>query len=142
MSAHESFEVQHETTADRHLDPANPFTRWPGLLSLSLGVLLGPTIALANQQLIYTVNMWACGHRMQPVMHIVPALCLVVTLGAAFTAYRDWKAVGGGVEDEEGTVHTRTRFLAILGIALSIFSSLVILAQWAAIFVFDPCMRA
>jgi hypothetical protein len=50
--------------------------------------------------------------------------------------------VGAGVEDEEATVATRSRFLALLGISISIFSSLVIIAQWAAVFVFDPCMRA
>ena len=141
MSVRESFDVLHETAADRHAT-GDPFTRWPGLLSLSLGLLLGPVVALANQQLIYTVNMWACGHRMQPAMHVVPILCLIVTIGAAITAYRDWRAVGRGVEDEEGTVHTRTRFIAMLGIAISVFSALVIVAQWAAIFVFDPCMRA
>ena len=118
------------------------FTQWPGLLRLSLGLLLGPVVALVNQQLIYTVNMWACGYRAHATMHIVPALCLVVTIGAGVTAYRDWKAVGGGVEDEEGTVATRTRFISILGVVISVFSSLVIIAQWAAIFVFDPCMRA
>ena len=118
------------------------FTRWPGLMSLTLGLLLGPTVALANQQLTYTVNMWACGRGLQAVIHIVPALCLIVTLGAAFTAYRDWVAVERGVEDEAASVATRSRFVAIMGIIISLFSSAVILAQWAAIFVFDPCMRA
>ena len=140
MSARESSETAILTPPER--EELGHFARWPGLLSLSLGLLLGPTIALANQQLIYATNMWACGHNAQATMHIVPFLCLVVTLGAAFTAHRDWKAVGGGVEDEEATVDTRTRFIALLGIVISIFSSLVILAQWAAIFVFDPCMRA
>jgi hypothetical protein len=140
MSVRDSSDVLVETRGD----PAagETFSRWPGLLSLSLGLLLGPVVALANQQLIYTVNMWACGHRMQAAMHVVPFLCLVVTVGAGITAYRDWKAVGGGVEDEEDTVHTRTRFLSILGMSLSIFSSMVVLAQWATIFIFDPCMRA
>ena len=141
MSVREFFDVVHETASDRHAT-SDPFTRWPGLLSLSLGVLLGPVVALANQQLIYTVNMWACGHRMQAAMHVVPILCLVGTIGAGVTAYRDWRAVGGGVEDENATVHTRTRFLSMLGIAISVFSSMVVIAQWTAIFVFDPCMRA
>jgi hypothetical protein len=118
------------------------FTRWPGLLRLSLGVLLGPTVALINQQGIYSVNMWACGRGMRATMHIVPVLCLLVTLWAAWSAYSDWTAVGRGVEDEAATIATRTRFLSLVGIAVSLFSSLVILAQWAAIFVFDPCMRA
>lgn len=121
---------------------ADDFVRPRGLLTLSLGVLLGPVVALINQQAIYAVNMWACGRGMHGTMHIAPALCLIVSLGAAWTSYRDWRAAGSGVEDEEATVLTRSRFLAILGIGISLFSSLIIVAQWAAIFVFDPCMRA
>lgn len=118
------------------------FTRWPGLLSLSLGVLLGPVIALTNQELIYAANMWTCGHGHRGTMHLIPLLCLVVTVGTAFTAFRDWRATGGGVEEEAATVAARTRFLAIMGMGISVFSSLVVIAQWAAILVFDPCMRA
>jgi hypothetical protein len=57
-------------------------------------------------------------------------------------ARRDWRAVGAGVEDEEAAVEARTRFVALMGMASSAFSSLVIVAMWAAAFVFGPCMRA
>jgi hypothetical protein len=139
MSDLESFDVVRENAADRGL-PA--FTRWPGLLSSSLGVVLGPVMALINQQLIYAAATYACGRNLQHTVHVIPALCLAVAIGAGITAYRDWKAVGSGVEDEEATVASRTRFLSIIGAVISLFSSLVITAQWAAIFVFDPCMRA
>jgi hypothetical protein len=39
-------------------------------------------------------------------------------------------------------VTERVRFIALVGVAVSIFSSVVIIAQWASIFTFDPCMRA
>jgi hypothetical protein len=117
------------------------FTRWPGLLSLTLGWITAPLAALANQQLTYVVNMWACGHGRHAVMHIVPIVCLSVAMGAGFLAYRDWVMAGRGVEDEAGTVDSRSRFIALLGMAYAVFSSLVILAQWLAIVVFDPCMR-
>ena len=140
MSAPDSFSPRFETRGDR--SEVATFARWPGLLRLSLGVLLGPVVALVNQELIYSVNMWACGRGMHWTMHIVPLLCLAATLGAALVAYRDWQSVGRGLEDEQATVETRSRFLSLLGIAISVFSSMVILAQWAAIFVFGPCMRA
>ena len=107
-----------------------------------LGWTLGPLIALANQELIYQVNMWACGRNQRAVIHLVPLLCVIGTIGLAVTAYRDWRAVGAGVEDESDDANTRTRFLAIGGLIISGFSSLVIIAQWAAVFVFAPCMRA
>jgi hypothetical protein len=137
MSVRESFEAITEPA-----EGADAFTRWPGLLSLSLGLLLGPIVALANQAMIYSANMWACGHGARGTMHIIPLLCLAVAIGAGITARRDWKAVGGGVHDEDGTVEQRTRFVALVGMAMSGFSAAVIVAQWAAIVVFDPCMRA
>ena len=139
MSARES---SRPATARGKAARAEEFVHPRGLLTLSLGVLLGPVVALINQQAIYAVNMWACGRGLSGTLHIVPALCLIVSLGVAWTSYRDWRASGSGVEDEEGTVLTRSRFLSMLGIGISLFSSIIIVAQWAAIFVFDPCMRA
>lgn len=123
-------------------DAVEAFTRWPGLLRLSLGVLLGPVIALTNQELIYAADAWTCGHGYRATMHLIPLLCLIVTIATAVTAFRDWRAAGGGVEEEAATIASRTRFLAIMGVGISVFCSLVVIAQWAAIVVFDPCMRA
>jgi len=117
------------------------FGRWPGLLSLSLGVLLGPIAALVNQELIYVTNMWACGTGSQRAMHIVPLVCLVVAVGAGLLARADWARLGRGAEDEAATIDSRSRFLAPGGMAVSALSALLILAQWLAIFVFGPCMR-
>jgi hypothetical protein len=139
MSDPASFDVVRDNPADRGIEA---FTRWPGLLSLSLGWVLGPILALVNQQLIYAANMYACGRNLQYTEHVIPALCLIATIGVGWQAYRDWNAAGAGVEDEEATVATRTRFISLVGMALSVFSAAVIIAQWSTIFVFDPCMRA
>ena len=117
-------------------------TRWPGLLTLTLGVVLGPIAVLANEELIYVSNMWACGTGGQLVMHVVPLICLIVALGAGFLAWSDWVRVGRGVEDEAATIDSRSRFLALAGMGISALSALVIIAQWLAIFVFGACMRA
>ena len=116
--------------------------RWPGLLSLTLGVVVGPIAVLVNEELIYVTNMWACGTGKQMAMHVVPIVCLTVALGAGLLAWRDWDRVGRGVENEAATVDSRSRFLALGGMAISALSALIILAQWLAIFVFGACMRA
>jgi hypothetical protein len=118
------------------------YTRWPGLLRLTLGVVLGPVVVLVNEELIYVTNMWACGTRMQPAMHIVPIICLLVTVGAGFLSWADWVTLGRGLQEEEATVDARSRFLALTGMGISALSALIILAQWLAIFVFGACMRA
>jgi hypothetical protein len=98
--------------------------------------------ALANQELIYVANAWACGKSAPLALHVVAFVCLLVTLGAGLLARADWARVGRGTEDEAGTVDSRTRFLALCGMAASAISALVILAQWLAIVVFGPCARA
>ena len=109
---------------------------------LTFAALAGPVLALANQQLTYMANMWACGHNMQRAVHVIPALCLIVAVFAAAVGYRAWRAKGLNDDDEGRGLTSRTRFLGIAGVGLNIFSSMVIIAQWIAILVFDPCMRA
>jgi len=146
MSALESSDARGDDGRERGhesgREDVTQFTRWPGLLSLSLGVLLGPTIALINQSAMYAVNMWACGRNLRGTLHIVPFLSLIVIVGTAIAAYINWRAIGRGVEDEHEGIVARVRFLALTGIAVSVFSALVVIAQWSTIFVFAPCMRA
>lgn len=123
-------------------DTVEFFSRWPGMLRLALGLLLGPVAALVSQELIYLSDIWACGLHGWAAIHVVPALCMVLCIGAGLIAYSDWRRVGGGVELEHGSrVITRTRFLAVCGMATSAFAGLVTLAQWLSVFVFGPCMR-
>ena len=112
------------------------------MLTLTLGLVVGPVAVLVNEELIYVTNMWACGTGKQGAMHIVPLICLLATLGAGFLAWADWVRVGRGVEDEAATIDSRSRFMALGGMAISTLSALLILAQWLAIFVFSACMRA
>jgi hypothetical protein len=105
---------------------------------LSLGILLGPVIALLNQEAIYSGTMWACGFQARGTLHVIPALCLLAVLFVAFDAF----SMRRGATGSDGRVAARTRFLALLGVALSVFSAVVILIQWFGIFTFDACMRA
>lgn len=117
------------------------FARWPGLLDLSLCVLLGPVIALANQQAIYAGDTWVCAHGASAALHIVPALSLVIVAGAVFRSLRVWR-LSRGDGRESPAVATRTRFLSALGLGISALSGVVIAAQWFAVGMFAPCMRA
>jgi hypothetical protein len=117
-------------------------TRPRTLAALSLGVLLGPVVALANQQIIYASDTWACGHNVHAVLHLIPAVALLIIAMAGGMAYAGWRAAGRGLEDERGGAGSRTRFLSLMGIAISTISALVVIAQWASIFTFGSCMRA
>lgn len=119
--------------------------RVPSTFNLTVSMVLGPVIALWNQLLIYAANMWACGRGYQGSLNLIPALGLVITLATAVVAYRNLKAVGAAGaagDDEHGGANARLLFMARAGVAISIFSSLVIIAQWASIWVYGACMRA
>jgi hypothetical protein len=118
------------------------FARWPGRMSLVFGLLAGPLVVLLNQVTIYASNMWVCGKGMSWSLHIIPVISLIIALGAAYTAHRDWTDLGRGIRDKEATIAERSRFLALLGIGASAISALLILAMWLSIIVFGPCMRA
>jgi len=107
----------------------------------TVALLAGPVLALVNQGLMYSVNVWACGHNMPSVMHIVPFICVCLSAASALVAFRRWTGVGRGTDDEANSVDSHVRFLALLALAISIFSSMVILAQWASAVVFHPCAR-
>src|SRR3982750_3267817 len=124
------------TTRSVEPDERERFTRWPGLLGLTLGVVVGPIAVLFNEELIYVTNMWACGTGKHLAMHVVPLICVLVALGAGALAGGDWVRTGRGIEDEAATIDARSRFLALTGMAVSALSALLIVAQWLAVFVF------
>jgi hypothetical protein len=118
------------------------FDRLSGLVSLTLGVVLGPIVVLWNQAIIYSVDSWICRGDLRAILHVIPAVCFVIVAIAGLDAYRNWRAVGRGVDDEHEAVTSRVRFLAFVGMSICAISALLILAQWLALFVFRPCQRA
>src|SRR4051812_11069675 len=95
MSVHESSDAPPRAATIQ-------FTRWLGLLRLSIDVLGGPVIALIGQQSIYAGNMWACGHNAKPTLHVAAALCCIAVLLTIVDSFVVWRTVGRGVEDEHG----------------------------------------
>ena len=143
VSTREAREVrEHREARDVRDTRIGRFAHWPGRLSLVFGLLAGPTVVLLNQLTIYASNMWVCGKGMSWSLHIIPLISLLIALGAAYTAHRDWTDLGRGIRDQEATVDERSRFLALLGMGASALSALLILAMWLTILVFGPCMRA
>jgi hypothetical protein len=132
--------AREETTVER--EAVARFSRWRGLLSLALPWVLPPTIVLLNEQISYMSVPWACSRQATAALHIVPLVCLIAIALCGLTALRDWRLAGGGTEDEAATVLTRSRFLAMLGLASSLFSALVVIAMWVPMFIVQPCLKS
>jgi len=103
------------------------------------GVLVGPMAALIQLQVNYALVLWSCSHRSTWPLHLVSILALLATIVAVVLPYRLWQRVR---IDEDGLgPAARTKLMAVVGILISTLSALLIIAQWIAVFIYDPCQR-
>lgn len=118
------------------------FSRWPGLTLVTLSAMLPWLAVLWTQLVSYFVVPWICAMGTTLPLHLVPALFLLLVAACFVQAFRDWRLVGGGFEDDRATVITRTRFASMVAMASAIFCALLILAMWLPMFIIHPCLRA
>ena len=108
---------------------------------LWFGVLLGPLAALSQLEANYALALWACGTGQKWPLHLVSLSAMAITLFAEFLSYRNWKRLGANWEEEGAGVVVRSRFMAAVGILISLLMLLVIIAQWIPVFMYGPCQR-
>ena len=120
-----------------HPVSTTPRTR-PGR-ALGAGLFLPPIAVLANIEIGYALVPAACSAQSALPLHLVNAVCLALAIAGGLIARRILKAVGIGWEEEDGSPPARTHFLAGVAVLLSGISALVIVAQWMAVFLLDPC---
>lgn len=110
-----------------------------GVGELWAGVLVGPTAMLMQLQINYALVLWACANSQTWPLHLVSLFALLATIVAGFLSYRIWRRVTTD-EDSGGTL-ARGRFMAAVGVLISLLMSGVIVAQWLVLFFHGPCER-
>lgn len=120
---------------------AEEFKEGAGPWSLWAGVLAAPMAMLIELQVNYALVLWACEVRREWALHLVALFALVVTIAGGLISLRNWRQAGAVWEDEGAGVLPRSRFMAAVGILISVLITLVIIAQWIAIFLYGPCQR-
>jgi hypothetical protein len=120
-------------------DPRTSLPESSRLAALWTGVLLAPTAFLANLELGYLAVRPACLSGSSLVLHLVHAACLLAAAGGGWVAWRNWRNAGGAWSGEGGSPESRSRFLAVLGIATSALFGLTIVAQWLPSLSLHPC---
>jgi hypothetical protein len=121
-----------ESAEGEFKQPGSIFTLWAGFL-------IAPFAFLLNLQISYMLVPLACSTGQVFWLHVASAGALVLALLGAFIALRNWQRTGRGWQSEGGSAAARSRFMAITGLLMSGLFSLVILAQWIADFIIDPC---
>ena len=110
-------------------------------LRLWVGMLLPPLVWAAQMQTIYLTSEWACYAKDYSWNHAVSIASLVLSVVGIWVAYSEWKAAGGGTEDENSDQDTRRRFMAILGMLLGSLFTALIFAQWLPTAMGVPCSK-
>jgi hypothetical protein len=109
--------------------------------ALWAGVLAGPLATLIQLQINYALVRWACDAQREWALHLVSLLALLAAVAGGLLSWRNWRRVGAGWEDEGAGVVPRSRFMAVVGMLISVFAALVVVALWIPIFVYGPCER-
>ena len=121
------------------VDPRTTVPDAPEIRVLWAGLLLAPTAFLLNLELAYAVVPHACSSQNRLPVHLVHLVCLAIALVGGAFALRSWRYCGETWPGEEGGPVSRSRFMAGLGLLLSVLFALVIVAQWIPSFVLSPC---
>lgn len=110
-----------------------------GSAILWIGLLAAPTAWFLNLLVGYLLVPWACESDQVVALHLSSLVALLIAGGGGLAAWRLWRRTGREWPSEAGGPLPRSRFLAMLGLLVSVLSSLIIIAQWIANFILVPC---
>jgi hypothetical protein len=71
----------------------------------------------------------------------VSITAIFVASFAGLLARRIWKRVGPGWDEAGAGATARARFMAAIGMLISLMMLFVILAQWIPVFIYGSCQR-
>jgi hypothetical protein len=113
-----------------------------GLPAVWSGVLGAPLIFLVHLQAGYALVPLACRLQSGLLTHGPTALAVLLTASAAFVSHRSWKRNGYEWPDSSASPQTSNRFLGALGVMVSVFVIIALVAQWLPIAFVNPCSQA
>jgi hypothetical protein len=107
-----------------------------GKVTLGFAIAIGPVAWFLHLQTVYALAASACGSHGKAAVHAATAAAAVVALSGIVVGGR---ALAGLPAAPGGHAPRRARFMAVLGIALSLFFGVAIAAAWIPSFVLQPC---
>ncbi len=130
---------ERESPVERH------YSQTRGVLAHWFGFLGGAAAWKLQLMVNYALVPYACWHDLGITIHLASLATLLLALSAGWVAYGSWKASGGdplGSGDEPtraSSTYARSRFMAVSGLLMSAYFSLVIIGQWIPNFFLSPC---
>jgi hypothetical protein len=71
--------------------------------------------------------------------HVASVVAILVSLFGLWLAIFEWRAAGGGTDDEDANLRSRRRFMALIGILTGALFTVIIFAQWLPTLTGVPC---
>ncbi len=121
------------------VDPRTDIPDARELRALWAGLLLAPAAFLLNLEVAYALVPTSCSTGIRLLTHVVHLVCLLLAAAGALTAWQSWRSTGETWPGGAGGRLSRSRFMAGVGLLLSLFIVMVIVAQWIPSFVLSPC---
>jgi hypothetical protein len=119
------------------VDPRRPGVPRRDVL-LWLAVLAGPFAWAGQLGINYGLAPTACEQGGTALLHLVSLGALLLAAGGAFLAHRWWRRLPAD-STEEGETGSRARFMALAGMLLGVFFSLLVMAADVPNWVMRPC---
>ena len=106
---------------------------------IALGI--PPLAWFAAQNVGYFFVAWACARRGgELVLHAISLGGVAACLFAGWLAWGVLRDIGPRGDDDHDDPLQRTRFLGRLAIAGALILALIVVAQWMAVLILDPCV--
>jgi hypothetical protein len=113
--------------------------RWLSPLALWTSILAGPTALAADQLTSYALVKWTCTTQRQDVLYLIPFVALAIAAGGACVAWQALRRTQENLPTDGGDPQQRARFMAILGLTVTAFFALSIVALAIPPAVLDAC---
>lgn len=112
-------------------------------LGLWTGLLGPPIVWLLHFQIIYSLVGYVCEAHSHASIHIVSVLTIVITIGCGLISWKLLRPAppSNSLTEPDETIPARPRFMAQMGLMSSALFTLVMIAQWIASFMIDPCWK-
>jgi hypothetical protein len=108
-------------------------------LLLWLGFFGGPLIWLLSFGARWSLSGWVCAFRWKPALFVIAGVAIAISAGSGVLSWTEWQRVGRELPGEAGGAVARSRYVALLGVVLSAFAILLIVAQTIPEVVLGAC---
>ncbi|PYT01622.1 MAG: hypothetical protein DMF63_01890 [Acidobacteria bacterium] len=120
------------TTEAKKIDAGAAFRLW-------IGILLPPAAWLAQLQALYLSSEYGCTNSNFTRNHVVVVSALFFSIVGLSIAWLEWTRSRNASAIDDGDRHTRSRFMALIGVMTGFLFSLLIVAQWLPTLMGVPC---